>query len=49
MNFQRILQRFTKLLEDDRISTDIDIYERLWTGLRIICRNRFLYLGTTML
>ena len=44
-----------QLLEDDRISTDIDVYERLWTGmfgengtgLRVICRNRFLYLGTT--
>ena len=30
MNFQRILQRlFYKLLEDDRISINIDINERL--------------------
>ena len=30
MNFQRILQRlFYKLLEDDRISTNLDINERL--------------------
>ena len=57
MNFQRILQHFfTKLLEDHRIATNIDIYERLWTGrfgahgasLRFICRNRLLYLGTTV-
>ena len=50
MNFQNILQRlFYKLLEDHRISTNIDINERLWTGrfgangtsLRFICRNIF--------
>ena len=33
MNFQEFCNvYFTKLLEDDRISTNIDIYERLWTG-----------------
>ena len=33
MNLQRILQRiFTKLLEDHRIPTNIDIVERLWIG-----------------
>ena len=47
---------FTRLLEDHRIPANIDINERLWTGrfgangtsLRFICRNRFLYLGTTV-
>ena len=45
---------FTKLFEDDRIPANIDIDERLWTGrfgaksLSFICRNRFLYLGTTV-
>ena len=47
---------FTKLLEDHRIPTDIDINERLWTGrcgangtsLGFICRNQFLYLGSTV-
>ena len=47
---------FTKPSEDHRISTNIDIDERLWTSrfgvngtnLRFMCRNRFLYLGTTM-
>ena len=47
---------FTKLLEDDRIPTNIDMNERLSTGrfgangtsLRSIYRNRFLYLGTTV-
>ena len=47
---------FTKLLENHRIPTNIGINERLWTGqfgangtsLRFICRNRFLYLGTTV-
>ena len=46
----------TKLSEDDRIPTNIDINERLWTGrfgvngtrLRFIFRNKFLYLGTTV-
>ena len=46
---------FTKLLEDHGIPTNIDINKRLWTGrfgakgisLRFICRNKFLYLGTT--
>ena len=50
------LNVFTKVLEDHRIPTNIDINERLWTGrfgangtsLRFICRNRFLYLGTTV-
>ena len=40
---------YTKLLEDHRIPTKIDINERLWTGrfgangasLRFICMNRF--------
>ena len=47
---------FTKLLEDHRIPTNIDINERLWTGrfgangtsLRFICRNMFLYLRTAV-
>ena len=46
---------FTKLLEDHRISTNIDINERLWTerfgakgtSLSFIYRNIFLYLRTT--
>ena len=50
------LNVFTKVLEDHRIPTNIDINERLWAGrfgangtsLRFICRNRFLYLGTTV-
>ena len=54
MNFQNFY--FTKLLEDDRISTNIDINERLWTrgfgangtSLRFIYRNMFLYLETTL-
>ena len=57
MNFQGILPRdFTKLIEGNRVPTNIDIIERLWTGrfgangtsLRFICRNRFLYLETTV-
>ena len=47
---------FTKLLEDHGIPTNIDINKKLWAGrfgangtsLRFICRNRFLYLGTTV-
>ena len=47
---------FTKLLEDNRIPTNMYINERPWTGrlgangtsLRCICRNRFLYLGSTV-
>ena len=47
---------FTKLLEERRIPTNIDINERLWAGrfgangtsLRFICRNRFLYLEITV-
>ena len=47
---------FTKLLADYRIPANICIYQRLWTGmfgangtsLRFLCRNRFLYLGTTV-
>ena len=47
---------FTKLIQDHKIPTNIDINERLWTGrfgangtsLTFICRNRFLYLGTTV-
>ena len=47
---------FTKFLEDDRIPTNSDINERLWTerfgangtSLRFICRNRFLYLRATV-
>ena len=47
---------FTKILEDHRIPTYIDINGKLWTGrfgaigtsLRFICRNKFLYLGTTV-
>ena len=47
---------FTRLLEDHRIPANIDINERLWTGrfgangtsLRFICRNRFLFLKTTV-
>ena len=50
------LNVFTKVLEVHRIPTNIDINERLWTGrfgangatLKITCRNRFLYLGTTV-
>ena len=50
------LNVFTKVLEDHRIPTNIDINERLWTGrfgangtsLRFICRNRFLFLKTTV-
>ena len=50
------LNVFTKVLEDHRISTNIDINERPWTGrygangtsLRFICRDRFLYLGKTV-
>ena len=50
------LNVFTKVLEDHRIPTNIDINGRLWAGrfggngtsLRFICRNRFLYLGTTV-
>ena len=57
MNFQGISPRdFTKLLEDSRVPTNIDINERLWTGrfgangtsLRFIFRNRFLYLEITV-
>ena len=57
MNFQRILTFILqKPLEGDRIPTNIDINDRLWTGrfvanrtsLRFISRNRFLYLGTTV-
>ena len=43
---------FTKLLEDDRIPTNIDINERLSTGRfganGTVYTNRFLYLGTTV-
>ena len=47
---------FTKVLEDHRLLTNIEINERIWTGrfgedgtsLRFICRNRFLCLGTTV-
>ena len=50
------LNVFKKVLEAHRIPTNIDINERLWAGrfgangtsLRFICRNRFLYLGTTV-
>ena len=50
------LNVFTIVLEDHRIPTNTDINERLWTGrfgangtiLRFICKNRFLYLGTTV-
>ena len=50
------LNVFTKVLEDHRIPTNIDINERLWTGwfgangtsLSFICKNRSLYLGTTV-
>ena len=46
----------TKPLEDHKSPNNIDINERLWTGRfeangtssRFICRNRFLYLGTTV-
>ena len=57
MYFEEFLNvNFTKPSEDHRISTNIDIDERLWTSrfgangtsFRFICRNRFLYLGTTM-
>ena len=34
INFQRFCNvYFTKLLEDDRIPTNIDINEGLWTGM----------------
>ena len=56
MSSIQCLNVFTKVLEDHRIATNIDINERLWTGrfganrtsLRFICRNRFSYLGTTV-
>ena len=39
MNFQRILQLyFTKLLEDHRIPTNLNINEKTGTGLD--CKNR---------
>ena len=51
------MQRLSyKLLEDHRVSTNIHINERLWTGrfgvngtsLMFICCNRFFYLGATV-